>query len=203
MLVLEEERVRLYARQGFRGQIVDLDTGRTVPRVLWFDTDQGELEAFAVDEQGALRLDGQGNFLTVRMKGRFRFVPRGAASSRKIRLGAPQCALCGSSLTLLGDDLCPGCRAAQRHQKHPMRVEPLPEFLLGQSCEHSGCDRPAVWSVADEVEVTPQQSQGIFFQRGATVGRHFYCSHHWQPPRLLDERGEVIEKLEDSSVRPE
>jgi len=198
--------VRLYAKQGFRGRILDLDTGRLVPKVLWFDADAGELEAFAVDDRGALRHDHNGNFLTVRLKGRFRFLPRSEGDSstlgKKMRLGAPQCQQCGSSLTLLADDLCPACRAAQRRQKNPMKVERMPEFLLCQPCAHPGCDQPAVWSVADEVEVTPQQAQGMFFTRAAVVGRRFYCTRHWQPPRILDDRGEVIEELAEGGVRP-
>jgi hypothetical protein len=199
--------MRLHATQGFRGRLIDLETGRAVPRVLWFDPEQGEIEAYAVDEQGRYRSDGNGNLLTYRARGRFIFLPgkpTGQGPKKTVHLGAPRCAKCRSPLTLLGDDLCAPCRALDRNQKNRMKVERMDEFLLRRPCDYRGCSRAASWSVADEVEVTPQQRGRALYARGATVGRRFYCTFHYQPPRLLDARGEVVQVDEEAGgVRPD
>lgn len=198
--------MRLHAEQGFRGTVYDRATGRPIPKVLWVDLDTGELEALAVDDQGHTRTDGNGNLLTVRYQGNFGFQPRESSPSlrKTVRLGAPYCRKCGNPLTLPGEELCPPCHANLRSLKISMKVEPLPTSLLNRVCDHPGCQRPAAWSVSDEVEVTPQQVGSLFYRRGATVNRYFYCTFHWRPPRLLDARGEEIERFEDGGgVRPD
>lgn len=191
-----------HAQQGFRGKVVDLDTGRVVPKVIWFDDVRGELEAYQVGSDGkVLRHEIDGDYLTYKVRGRFEWLPEVAKCTTKIVMGAPQCARCNSLLTLPGDDLCPVCRAKDRGQRNKMVVERLTVPLLDVQCEE--CSRQAEWSVGDEVEVTPQLRKRWLYVRGQTVGRRYYCSFHFQPPRLLDAKGEVIEDLGDERLRPQ
>ncbi len=193
----------LHANSGFRGTVIDLDTGQRVQKVVWLDMDKGLLEALQVDKQGRPVADGQGNFLTVHQRGRFRFVPA-LRSAFHGNLGAPLCARCGDPLTLPGDELCFGCSAYDRGEKELMHVEKLTSPVLDQYCGHPGCARLASWSVADEVIVSPLLAERRLWERGATVGRRWYCSWHYQPPKIVDARGEVVEELvEAGGVRPE
>jgi hypothetical protein len=218
--------VRLYAEQGFRGTVIDLETGRRVPKVIWLDETAGELEAYRTDSDGRYVRDVNGDYETYRAKGKFKFVPQeasgcgGSAAVRVSRtstalIGAPSCVRCRSPLTLPGDDLCPACRARDRGQKHPMRAERLASPLLDRPCQAKGCGRLAEWAVADEVGVSPEAVtrplllpdgrtlKRPLYERGATVGRRYYCSFHYRPPRILDAKGEVIQDLDDTKVRPQ
>ncbi len=63
--------------------------------------------------------------------------------------------------------------------------------------------------MGDEVEASPQAGPfnlaggcTVLFGRAATVGRRYYCSWHFKPPRLLDARGEVISDIGES-LRPQ
>ncbi len=212
------------------GRVVDLDTGRAVPRVIWLDLDRSELEAYAVDGQGrCVAVPGEpGKWRTYRARGRFRFDPEGGGSPlftrnahvlpprpAKIVMGAESCALCNSPLTLPGDDLCPPCRAKQQGQRNRMAVERIATPFLDRPCCAKGCGRLAAWSVSDEVIVTPghgialvlpsgQTLKRPLFERGMCVGRHWYCDRHYQAPRVLDSKGNVVEVLHDAGgVRPQ
>lgn len=199
----------LNAADGIKGKVVDLDTGRVVRGVKLLNTDTGYLEAYHVDANGKPKRDAGGRLLpTYQAVGRFRFEP--ADGNRMpvklpVQLGADRCAKCGSSRTLLGDDLCPTCRAVERGQKHRMRAEPLTNPLEDHSCHE--CTRRASWCVSDEVAVTPQAgkfaSASALFERVQVVDRRWYCSWHFKPPRLLDARGEEIAEVGDDKVRPQ
>ncbi len=204
--------MRLYASQGARGRIIDLDTGKFVPKVIWLDLENGELEAYRIDGNGQPVSDGNGNLLTYYAKGRFRFETVRVRESKNGSVpisGAPKCVKCESVLTLPGDDLCPACRAKDRGQRNRFVIERHLDPLEVRPCD-GRCGRLAVYAVSDEVTVTPESKvidwQGrktrALFDRGATVGRRFYCSFCFKPPRILDARGEVIQEL-DTKVRPD
>lgn len=200
--------MRLYASGGARGTVTDLDTGFPVPHVIWVDVEAGEVQAYEVDPAGRPVKDAAGDYLWYRGRGRFSFTPQKAVQVKKPTAeGAAKCERCPSRLTLPGDDLCPACRARERGQRHRMRVDQLTTPLLDVKC--CGCSRAAQYAVSDEVEASPQAGafnlfggRRVLFGRAATVGRRYYCSWCFQPPRLLDARGEVIGDIEDS-LRPQ
>jgi hypothetical protein len=217
--------MRLHAAQGVRGTVLDLETGRPVPKVLWLDVGPDgvgtELEACRVDARGGYVRDLNGEYLTYRARGRFRLVvgsvpagpggvtargPSAGGHARTPAAGAPRCALCPSPLTLPGDDLCPPCRARERGQRNRLLVERLLNPLLDRKC--CNCSRLATYAVADEVAVSPQVGlwggRKALFSRGYTAGRRWYCEFCYRPPRILDARGEVVEELEEAGgVRPQ
>lgn len=202
----------LRACQGIRGRVFDLDTNEEVLYVIELDVDPtthfGTLEAYYSDKNGKKKVvDGQ--IMTYRAKGRFKFVPTPAQKSPKIVMGALKCAKCSNELTLQGDDLCVRCRAKERGQKNKMVAKPIATPLFDCKCEK--CSRVATWCVSDEVEATPQIAKGKFknrfgnvlYDRAATVGRRFYCQWCYQPPRLLDDKGEIVKDLDDEIIRPQ
>jgi hypothetical protein len=206
--------MRLYATQGLRGTVIDLDTNRAVPKPIWVDQEAGELEAYQVDAGGNIRADVNGDYLTQRLKGRFKFVPRQEPSAAKrVVMGAPTCARCHSQLTLPGNDLCFRCHADDKGIKR-QRVDRLTGPLFDRPCEK--CRRRwAEYEVSDEAAATPllygkvtgglaRIGSKILWGRAATVARHWYCAFCYQPPRLVDARGEVIEEFaEAGGVRPQ
>lgn len=188
----------LDSKSGLRGRVFDLETGKRVPKVRYLNTDTGYLEAYRVNDREEIVHDALGKPQWYAATGRFVFREECVPERPSVKLGASKCSLCPSTLTLLGDDLCPACKAKDRGQKNPMKVTKLTTPLLDSHCH---CGRVAVWSVADEVTVTPQQHKGKLYSRGATVGRRFYCDRHYQPPLLLDSKGEIMQELE--AIRPE
>lgn len=203
----------LEAKRGTKGRVIDLDSGREVPKVRWLNVDvtPNALEAYAVDERGQIRKDERGDYVTYTARGRFAFLERRSPeSSVGSLLGAVRCARCPSALTLPGDDLCPTCRAHQRGQRHNMRVERIMNPLLDRKCQ--GCSRLAEFCVSDEVLVSPViaaagrlaslSQKKVAWERGMTVGRRWYCSWCFKPPRLVDSKGEVIGDVE-TRLRPD
>ncbi len=192
----------LRARDGLKGVITDLDTKEVVKHVIWLDTEAGRLEKYLTDSIGNYLYNPDGTQRTAIYRGRFSFTPKPTNTPspvplRKIVLGADKCAKCTSKLTLPGTELCAFCQARDRNQRwQPFKGDLVERFsnpLLDHKC--SKCSRLAIYSVADEVEVTPQQHRKILWLRGATVGRRFLCQFHYEPPRLLDSKGEVISDL--------
>jgi hypothetical protein len=201
-----------YADKGLRGTVVDLDENRIVPRVTALNLEEGLLVALQLDERSRPVTDAAGNWLTYKARGRFKLLPP-KPMKFAADMGAPHCVKCGSMLTLLGDDLCAPCRAAQDPlkmartgrdgERNGMRVERVLDPLDDHKC--CMCSRLASWSVSDEVTTTPEIGgpkrilgetvNRTLWDRGATVGRRWYCSWHYAPPRLLDSHAEVVSEL--------
>lgn len=187
----------LKATDGMRGTVYDLDTCRRIPKVIVLNADRGYLKAYFVVEQNDLhpereeiRTDTNGNYEWYEAHGRFKFIPTSLKPTRSVVLGAPKCSRCSSLLTLPGDDLCPRCRAQERIQRNRFVVERLTTPLFDRKCED--CTATASWAVADEVEVTPEQTGRILWDRGMIVGRRYYCNRCYKPAMLLDAKGEII-----------
>lgn len=214
----------LHADHGFRGEVWDLDDNRPVPKVIWLDTVPRadglmHLEAWQVDAEGDCIPDGCGSHLTYRARGRFKFIPRmeknGKAPDR-IKLGAERCERCGDPRTIPGKELCVFCNAYDKGLKC-FNVKKMTAVVFDLSCQQPGCGKLAEYQVADEVEVSPAivtlkvpritpsghtlRTGRIGYDRGTLVGRRWWCSKHYRPPRILDDRGEVVRELE-SSLRP-
>lgn len=203
--------------------VYDLDENRVVPHVIWVDVEAGLIEACFPDSFGRPSRDRDGAINTFTARGRFEVRQKQGPTPAKRPLsespvsspkeGAPRCVRCPSTLTLPGDDLCVVCRAKDRGQRNPMRVEKITDVLAPHKCNN--CMRQAVWQTADEVEVSPLVDTrkevvafGVTirrptFERGATVGRRYYCDFCYRPPRILDAKGEVIRELDEQKVRPQ
>lgn len=196
----------LQAKDGIRGKVIDLDTGMEVPKVISLNMETGELTAYRVDALGRTMTGADGGRLTYTAVGRFKFVPRGRAApdGPRVRLGAAACARCKSPLTLPGDELCPMCNAKDRsYARLVNQFAARPgAFLLGQLCQHPGCSRPATHRTTVEVEVSGAVHNRYVYERGMTVGAGAWCAWHYQAPKLLDAKGEVVEELPDST-RPQ
>jgi len=189
----------------FEGMVIDLDEQRPVRRWVRVDPDQGLVEAVQEDTAGR-PLFGEHGPVTYLGKGRFecRLRPRRKAVRVAPPADAPQiCGQCDSSMVLPGDELCAVCRARQQGRR--IRVEPVSNLLLPRGCDNR-CGRRAVWSVIDETPVTPVLGWRRFggsyrralFKRASIIGRRWYCSHCYKPPRVLDANGEVMSVEEES-----
>lgn len=196
-------------------EVVDLDTARRVPRVIWLDPEKGELEAYQVDEHGRGVRDGNGDFLTYKARGRFQFRVGAAGhhagpeqrrgGSVPVR-GAPACARCASPLTLPDRELCALCNAHDKGVRG-FRVERLTTPILDRPCQHCR-GRLATYAVSDEVEATAQvgaiAGRKYLFPRAQVVRQRYYCAWCYQAPRLLDAKGEIITVFEEAGgVRPQ
>lgn len=205
--------MRLFAKDAKGLKVHDLDTGKDLKLVTWVDVEQGLAEVYQAGPNGKPLLttgpDGKRTPTLLLLKGRFKLLPADPKPDDKLHrmLGASTCALCGSSLTLQDDELCPTCKAKDKGKK--LKCEPLGPFEQ-HKCER--CSRDATWSTSDEVVVSPQKAMvkagpavtggAWLFERAQTVGRRFYCSRHYLGPRLLDWRGEVVQTVE-TELRPQ
>jgi hypothetical protein len=71
----------LHAESGFRGKVIDLDTGKPVPKVIWLDTERGELEAYKTTSEGKYIRGLNGEFITYKARGNFRYIPSNSVDS--------------------------------------------------------------------------------------------------------------------------
>lgn len=195
--------------EDFTGTVTDLDTGERVRCVSAVDVEAGLIEVYKTAPNGkVLRDTANGKPIVELGRGRFRadLRPRKRLPGKRApKIGAPACSKCPSRMTLPGDDLCPVCRA--REQGRTVGVKPLSveDMFRAKPCDN-GCGREATWSVGDEVSATPELGmlggRPTLFLRGATVARRWYCSWCYQPPRLLDAKGEVVEVRGEVGCRP-
>ncbi len=175
------------ASAGIRGKLWDLDTGKVIPRVVWFDDATGTFEAYRVDGNGDIRCDPEDGAPLVWLgRGNLKFIQEPTA-------------------TLVSTPRLPeGCW--EQGQKVVTRVkhERLSVPLLDADCEHYACLLPAEYSVGDEIPMPPVFSKGKWWGRGRMVNVRYYCAKHYEPPRIVDARGEVVSVCEEAGgVRPQ
>lgn len=176
--------MRVYAKDKVRGKLIDLNTNKPIARAIWFDTETGEYEAFRLDPHspdGILRIDGVPQKYQNRT--RLHFVP-----AIKVE-------------PVLKEEK-PYQSKRKRKGAVPIGVNPLLEDFY--PCQHYGCTRTANWLVGDEIELNPILVNGTWWSRGQTVEIRAYCAFHYEPPKLLDHKGDVVKIFEDAGgVRPQ
>lgn len=174
------------AKDGVRGKLIDLDTGKEIPKVIWFNDADGTFEAFRVDQSGEVARAPDGAPLVWWGRGNLKFVQLLAA--RAVQAGALQSPK---------QKILPPARKRQKHEH--LRLP-----LLDADCQHYACLRPAEYAVSDEVELPPLLARGKRWARAKTVAVRYYCAFHYVPPRVLDDKGEVVSVWEEAGgVRPQ
>jgi hypothetical protein len=84
----------------------------------------------------------------------------------------------------------------------PKRTKVTRMELSAEKCEL--CSRQAKWQAGDETPLPPVRQGRRIFTCAQTVDVRHYCDFHYQPPRILDAKGEVMETIEDAGgVRPQ
>ncbi len=167
----------LHTKDGIRGKLIDLDTNQEIKKPIWVNTETGAFEAFVVGPDGKCVRNAEGNWKTIQGIGRLRFIPRLPQPTPSL----PE----------------PDSVIKERHEK-------LPVLLFNQECSKPGCGQLAEWKVSDEMELPPQLLDGKLYSRGRTIAIRHYCWKHYQAPRLVDGKGEVIKVVEDAhGVRPQ
>ena len=175
------------ATDGIRGKLIDLDTGKVIPKVVWFDDSNGTFEAYRVDEQGEVRRDHEGEALVWWGRGNLKFVQE---ASQGVLLKPKR----------LVKDRTGGTRPKKVKQRH----EKLKFRLFDVDCGHCACLRPAEYAVSDEEDLPPSISNGRRWARAKTVKVRYFCAFHYEPPRILDAKGEVMSEWEEAGgVRPQ
>lgn len=208
--------MKLFAKDVPAGAwVLDLDTNRRLSNIIWVDPENGMAEAYEiVNGQMVLTFDSDGAaaWKTLLLKGRFKLMNLPTQDNTKSDfskyLGAPRCGMCGSTMTLRGDELCPICKA--KDSGKPLKAKRLDPFEF-HSCEK--CSRDATWSVSDEVTVSAEEGRlpagGLLlggrylFDRAVTVNRRYYCSWHYVGPRLVDHKGEIMSTDDSMKHRPQ
>ncbi len=190
----------LHVNDGIRGKLYDLDTGKQILKVIWADLDSGLLCAYQTDDNAKVKKDQQGNYLTYTAHARLRWVPLPARQG-------PVVERCENTGKPAGEAPCP-CRACRKYLELPVgRVKKshrkLPYWLLtDHPCEHYGCGKLAEWVVSDEVELPAQEDNGRFYGRAKTIAIHYWCSKHFQAPKVLDTGLEIVRVDNDVKARP-
>jgi hypothetical protein len=176
--------MRIHAKDGARGTLTDLDSGRVVRFVRWYDIETGEVEFFLFDPEEAKKRGVPLRSLIRHRKGRFRFDPaRIMPASRQIK---------GPPLDELRKEALKG------EIFRPIILLPGEEEI--ECCER-GCHRPASWAVTDEQEVEPQTVDNQSFERAVAVRSRAFCDWHYRPPSFTDIRG--VEREAVVMARPD
>lgn len=162
------------------GKVIDLVTGKPIRKVKWCNTDTGDYEAFAINPDGSIKTNEFGVPITYMGNTKLEFVPN----------------------VFKNLDLAKQEKEAEEIAKidASKAVPILP--VVSQRCQEKGCDRVATWSVADEELLPPVRVGNRLYERGMVKKVRRFCSWHYQPPRLLDAKGDVIKNY-DESVRPD
>lgn len=159
--------MKLFAKDGIRGVVINLATGNPIRKVKWFDTVTGEYEAFRTGADGKILFE-DGFPVSYLGKSQLKFIP-------------------GKSVTPNGI----------------VQPEPRRKLVIPQFCEKCcKCARSATWAVSDEKQLEPRRVGSVFYEQAEHVGTRYYCSWHYEPPRLLDDRGETIKEI-DVKARPQ
>lgn len=108
-----------------------------------------------------------------------------------------------------GDRLTMLCKGRIRFEPNVCRLKGVQSGRAVQKCYEIGrkcetCTRDATWQVADETPLSPVRKRGKLMGRGRLTGLRFYCDFHYQGPRIVDAKGEVMQTVEDGyGVRPQ
>ena len=160
----------LDARSGLRGVLVDEENGRRIPFARWANLATGEYEAFRADPSGrSILRDELGKPILVRGRCRLRFIPDPAAKRSESVAYTMPCVESGMGLRRLA-------------------------YATKRRCQHPGCVRPAEWVVADEAESPPVAGpDGLLYRTAKLVGVRYFCSWHYEWPRLKRADGNVVD----------
>jgi hypothetical protein len=178
--------MRLDAKSGVRGLLIDVDANRPVRWVRWADIPEdpnqpGEYEAFRSDPEEARRQGVQLSALVYRGRCRLRFVPAAPRLSGKPT--SPR-------------DMIASLDDARRRLVQPKLLIP------GELCQERGCHRLASWKCSDEVEIEPERdADGRQHERAVTVRVHSWCDAHFCLPVFQSVRG--VEQEVSVEVRPQ
>jgi hypothetical protein len=175
--------VRLYADDGIRGVVIDLDTNLPVRKVVWLDVEEGLVHAEKVDAYGNNLLGPSGELLYYIAKGRFRFIP--GPTLPKPQAPKPDPAELPEALRRI-------------HKSFPVQHQ-----VVSDTCAHYGCSRVATWSTCDEVDLPPEWHNGLLYARGKIVTNRRWCDKHYVPPRLVDVKGEIVQVWDSVKSRPQ
>lgn len=195
----------LTAKSGVRGIWSDLSSGKVIRKVIWGDLASGEYEAFRIDGNGDICYDDEKRPIRYRGKARLHFTPTININARITPPPAqdvPNPAFAPRNAANANVAQLNGGRSKRE------RANRVPVPLFDLPCQHYGCVRPAAWLVSDEVELPPEvgsiRGRKYLFPRARTVAIRRYCAFHFEPPRLLDGKGKVIEVFEAAGgVRPQ
>ncbi len=175
------------AADGIRGKLLDLDTGEVIPKVVWFNDQDGTFEAFKVDQRGEVLRGHDGGAVVWWGKGNLRFV-QDAQPGKVLAPRKPKS---------FPSEKAPRQKVRQKHRRLSVK-------LFNADCEHYACLRPAEYAVSDEMDLPPLVAGGRRWARAKTLKVHYFCAFHYQPPRILDGRGEVMSEWEEAGgVRPQ
>jgi hypothetical protein len=171
--------VRIDAKSGLRGVLVEADTGRRIPFARKADLDTGEWEAWAATPDGkSVALPRR----LLRGRCRLRFVASDAVVIPP-KASDPR-------------DLAGSLEEARRRYAKPILALP------GRGCEEPRCHRLAEWETAHERLIEPEAgADGHAYERAVTVEVHRWCSWHYRPPRVVNLRG--IESEVQVTARPQ
>jgi hypothetical protein len=179
--------MRIDARSGVRGLLVDAETGRLIRWARWAEVPDdprqpGEYEAWRYPEAECRARFAAGEpreALLLRRRCRLRFVP---AAPLAVRPTDPR-------------DLAGSLDEARRRW--------APKLLVcGEECEEPGCHRLSAWWVSDERLIEPERdADGVLHERAVTTRARAYCDRHYRGPVQTSLRG--VESEVEVGARPQ
>lgn len=165
------------AKSGARGELYDLLTGKEIIKPFWANLETGEYKSYKCGVDGKVLRDE--NKKPIIIVGRTKLFWK----------------LVGSNLEIPREPT----ESLNNKKKHT-KITPT----FGRNCEHYGCIRLAEFAVGDEELIDPEEKDGVKYEKGKIIKRSYYCSWHYQPPKMFDHKGELISTWDEAGgVRPE
>lgn len=170
-----------------RGLLVDLDAALPIRWVRWANLASGHYECFRCEPRAAKARGLNLRDLVYPGKARLHWTP--TANLPEVQAPAPDAR---TSETPAGPTTA---EAVHQLRRRLFLFERVP-------CDRKGCNRWADWRVAEEMEQPPTAAGDRLFERAQLVRVKHWCSWHYQAPKLLDAKGDVVLEHE-VSARPD
>lgn len=166
--------MRLHTKDGIKGRVIDLDTGRPVRWVIWLDTDLGSLEHFTTDpattpppRERAIRF------------GRFRFDPGRVAG---------QVTETTTHVRRISQKRLPGwiferhdCSQYGCHRQASWEVADLVRLPPAESI----VTVPAIVAADGRTVLVPAKQSVKRYAQGTVVKTSYWCNQHYQRPHVV------------------
>lgn len=182
--------MRIDSHTGVRGKLyADLGKGlQYIPCVVWYDLEEKEFLAYRVGPLWKPFTPGAGKYI-VRVDG------------EKQTWGHKGC-----DMRFVADDVQSRIALNEMVRKaEPVKVVHRARITLPdprRRCEGYACDRPVAWYTLEERTEPPAVIGGQKYDCASFVRTRYWCSFCYEPPLILDSKGEVVQVYDEILARP-
>ena len=182
--------MRIDSHSGVRGRLyADLGKGMyCIPCVIWYDLEAKQFEAYRVGPLWKPFTLNAGRHV-IRINGEKQ---KWGATAKELRFV---------------EDAVMGRIALHEMAKRAEPVKVRQGTRLARPdprrrCEGYACDRPVEWMTMEERTEPPAVVNGVKYDCASFVRCRYWCSWCYEPPQLVDARGDIVQVYDEIRARP-